>query len=321
MGAMAQPMTARGTYLAEVSVNERICDEHYRMVLAARGLPPSRPGQFVQLLCRPPGGQHAAREVPWPPTGVPVFTQKELTESQPLLRRPLSLAGRRDYPDGMAEIEIIYRTIGTGTHWLATVGCGAVLSVLGPLGTAFSIDPARPLAALVGGGVGLPPMLYIARALVEAGKSVTLFAGARTESLMPLRPGSDPPSADGTPGTCTAELGEIGARAALATDDGTLGFAGLVSEPFVRWLDGQDRPGRRVKVYTCGPEPMMKAVAEACGQRQVACEVSMERHMACGMGTCQSCICKIRTGAEPGWQYKLCCTDGPVFNAAEIVWD
>ena len=318
---MAQPMTARGTFLAEVSVNERICDEHYRMVLAAGGLPPSRPGQFVQILCRPPGGEHAAHEVQWSPAGVPVFTQKELTESQPLLRRPLSLARRRDYPDAAAEIEIIYRTIGTGTHWLATVACGAVLSVLGPLGTGFSIDPARPIAALVGGGVGLPPMLYLARTLVEAGKNVTAFAGARTATLLPLRPGPEPARTDGTPGPCAAELAEIGAQTVVATDDGTLGFAGLVSEPLVRWLDEQDRPDERVKVYTCGPEPMMKAVAQTCGSRGVACEVSMERHMACGMGTCQSCICKLRTDAEPGWQYKLCCTDGPVFNAAEIIWD
>ena len=317
---MAQPTTARGTFLAEVSANERICDEHYRMVLAVGGLPPSRPGQFIQLLCRPPGGEQTSNEVQWPPTGLPVFTQKELTESQPLLRRPLSLAGRGDYGDG-ADIEIIYRTIGTGTHWLASVACGAVLSVLGPLGTAFAIDPTRPLAALVGGGVGLPPMLYLARALAEAGKTVTTFAGARSATLLPLRPGPEPARTDGTPGPCAAELAEIGAETVVATDDGTLGFAGLVSEPFVRWLDEQDRPAEQVKVYTCGPEPMMEAVAEACGRRDVACEVSMERHMACGMGTCQSCICKLRTDAEPGWQYKLCCADGPVFDATEIIWD
>jgi len=318
---MAQSATARGAYLAEVSANERLCDEHYRMVLATGGFPPSRPGQFVQLLCRPPAAEPTTRQVEWPPTGTPVFTQKELTEARPLLRRPLSLAGRRDGADGATDIEIIYRTVGTGTHWLATVGCGAVLSVLGPLGRGFGLDPARPRAALVGGGVGLPPMLYLAGTLVQAGKTVTAFAGARSAALLPLRPGRRPAGTDGKPAPCVAEFDRAGAEAVVATDDGSLGVAGLVSEPFVRWLDQQDNPAEQVKVYTCGPEPMMQAVAEACTRRGVPCEVSMERHMACGMGTCQSCICTLRTDAEGGRQYKLCCTDGPVFDAEEIVWD
>ena len=317
---MAQPSTARGGFLADVSANERICDEHYRMVLSVPDLPPSRPGQFIQLLCRPPGGVRPGREVEWTADALPVFTQEELTDSQPLLRRPFSLAARRDRGDRPAEIDILYRTVGRGTHWLSQVRCGAALSVLGMLGTAFTIDRARPVAALVGGGVGVAPLLYQARALVEAGKAVTVFAGARSAAMLPLRLTS-PPSPDGTPELCAAELADIGAETVVTTDDGTLGLGGVVSDPFVRWLDAQARPAERLRVYACGPEPMMQAVGEACSRRGVGCEVSLERHMACGMGTCQSCICKLRADTEPGWQYKLCCTDGPVFNAAEIIWD
>jgi len=319
---MAEQTTSRGTFLADVVVNERICDEHYRMVLSVADFPPSRPGQFVQLMCRPPGGTELACEAKLTLAGAPIFRQKELTEARPLLRRPLSLAGRRDYGQGGAELEIIYRTIGAGTHWMATVQCGAVLSVLGPLGNEFTIESNRPQAALVGGGVGIPPMLYLGRALMAAGRDVTAFAGARTASLLPLTPSPvAPPRADGTPGACLAEFAEMGAAAVVATDDGSLGFPGFVTEPLERWLDAQSDPAARAKVYTCGPELMMRAVAALCAARSVPCEVSMERHMACGMGTCQSCICKIRSDAPQGWTYKLCCTHGPVFDAAQMVWD
>ena len=319
---MVEQTTLRGVFLADVLVNERMCDEHYRMVLSAASFPPSRAGQFVQIMCRPPGGKELACEVQHTPAGVPVFTRKELTEARPLLRRPLSLAGRGDYPDGSVELELIYRTIGVGTHWLATVHCGAVLSMLGPLGNAFTIDPDRPLAALVGGGVGIPPMLYLGRALIAAGRDVTAFAGARSASLLPLHLSPDAaPRADGTPGACLTEFADMGAAAVVATDDGSLGFAGFVTEPLAIWLDARDDAAARVKVYTCGPEPMMRVAADLCAARGVPCEVSMERHMACGMGTCQSCICKVRSDAPEGWTYKLCCTDGPVFDAAQMVWD
>jgi len=319
---MVEQATSRGVFLADVLVNERLCDEHYRMVLSVASFPPSRPGQFVQLMCRPPGGKEVACEVRHTPAGAPVFTRKELTEARPLLRRPLSLAGRRDYPDGTVELELIYRTIGVGTHWLGTVQCGAVLSVLGPLGNVFTIESTRPLAALVGGGVGIPPMLYLGRALMAVGRDVTAFAGARSASLLPLHPSPvDPPRADGSPGACLAEFAEMGAAAVVATDDGSLGFAGFVSEPLELWLDARADAAARVKVYTCGPELMMRAVADLCAARGVPCEVSMERHMACGMGTCQSCICKVRSETPEGWTYKLCCTDGPVFDASQMVWD
>lgn len=319
---MPEPTTERGTFQAEVLTNQEICDEHYRMVLAVGLLPPSRPGQFVQLLCRPPAARDRMREVAHTPAGVPIFTQKELTERQPLLRRPLSLAGRRAGPGRSVEIDIIYRTVGVGTRWMARLECGTVLSVLGPLGAAFSIDPDKPAAALVGGGVGIPPLLYLARVLAESGKTVTAFVGARSASLLPLGLTDTPPNADGAPAPCAAELAEVGIETALATDDGSLGFDGLVGEPFVRWLDARKDAAASVKVYTCGPNPMMRAVADACSERGVACEVSLERHMACGMGTCQACICKIRTAPHSSdWTYKLCCADGPVFDATEVVWE
>jgi len=311
----------RGTFLARTLANEPICDEHYRLTLEVEGFGATRPGQFVQLLCRPPAATATAPQAHGTRTWSPADRRSEAGGVDPLLRRPLSLAGRRDKPGDACELDFIYRTIGVGTHWLATVQPGALLSVLGPLGTAFSIPAKRSRAVLIGGGVGIPPLLYPAEALAADGKTVVALNGARTASLLPLRllPSAEV-LADGMPSPCIAEFHAWGANAAVSTDDGSLGLPGTVSELLERWLDSRDVPPEDLTAYTCGPEPMMQAVAEICIARGIACQVSLERHMACGMGTCQSCICKSRADNERGWTYRLCCTDGPVFDAAEIIW-
>jgi len=310
----------RGTFLAEVSGNVRICEEHYRLTLRLDAFPSSRPGQFIQLLCRPAGEQVGPREVDWPKGKPPKFTQPELTSTQPLLRRPLSLAGRRD--KGGVELDVIYRVVGTGTRWLSTVKAGQSLSVLGPLGNAFAIRD-KPKAALVGGGVGIPPMLYLAEALAKAGKEVVAFCGVRTALLLPLSlKAAERALSSGRPTACVAEFAADGIDSAVATDDGSLGFNGFVSDAFRHWLDGEKIGGDLV-VYSCGPEAMMKAVGDICIARGIVCQLALERYMACGMGTCQSCNVKIRDPGAPGgrgWSYKLCCTDGPVFDARQVVW-
>ena len=319
---MSTSSTQRGTFAGEVLANELICDNHYRMILDLAGFPPTRPGQFIQLLCRPPGEQASFREIDWPADRPPTFTQPELTDRETMLRRPLSLAGRRDHARGAVELDLLYRISGTGTRWLSGAEPGRTLSLLGPLGNAFALWPEKPIAALVGGGVGIPPMLYLAEALAAAGKTVVAFNGARTAALLPLRllPAGHV-STEGRPARCVAEFATYGAQAVVATEDASLGFAGLVSEPFARWLAEQTEAAANVAAYACGPEPMMQAVAEICRASGVRCEVSLERHMACGMGTCQSCICKLRADNQRGWAYRLCCTDGPVFDAQQIIWD
>ncbi|MFP4052845.1 MAG: dihydroorotate dehydrogenase electron transfer subunit [Phycisphaerae bacterium] len=314
--------SARGTFLAEVLANERLCDEHYRLILDFERFPPTEAGQFIQLLCRPPAEQDSLSVVDWQEGTPPQFTQPELTDQETMLRRPLSLAGRRDHAGGRTELDVIYRKVGTGTRWLSGVKPGDPLSVLGPLGNAFPISQDKPAAVLVGGGVGIPPMLYLAEALRNAGKSSVAFSGARSASLLPLRLSpSVPVSPEGAPGLCVAEFAAVDTPSVVTTDDGSLGFGGLITQPLVRWLEsGGVEPGQ-VVVYSCGPEPMMRAVGELCLSRGIECWLSLERHMACGMGTCQSCVCKLREDNDRGWAYRLCCTDGPVFAAAEVVWD
>jgi dihydroorotate dehydrogenase electron transfer subunit len=106
----------------------------------------------------------------------------------------------------------------------------------------------------------------------------------------------------------------------LATDDGSLGVPGLVSDAFIRHLESDRGAWGDLAAYCCGPEPLMRAVGNACIERGIECYLAMERHMACGVGTCQSCVCRIKADNERGWDYKLCCTDGPVFEARAVVW-
>lgn len=310
----------RGLFVAEVASNRPICDQHYRLVLRLGSFPPCRPGQFIQLQCRHMGEQKGINEVDWPQGALPRLHQPELVDKEPLLRRPISLAGRRDV-QGLVELDLIYRTIGTGTHWLSSARQGTKLGLMGPLGNAFAIDHPKPLAALIGGGVGIPPMIYLAQALAKANRQVVAFCGIRTRNLLPLKiiDGSQP-CLRGTPGMCTEEFAAVGAKTVIATDDGSFGYHGLVSEAFEIWTDSVRPAGGDLAVYCCGPEPMMRNIAGFCLKRGYHCQLALERHMACGVGTCQSCVCKMKTTNEQGWEYKLCCTDGPVFDAGDIVW-
>ncbi len=315
----ATPQKKRGVFLAEVIQNAPLCHEHFKVTMRIEGFPPSRPGQFVQLQCRPPMPQTGLHTLEWDQSCPPKPTQAELTGKEPLLRRPLSLAGRVD--KGTAcEIELIYRTVGTGTNWLAGVKAGEPLSVLGPLGNGFTTSKGK-YAALIGGGVGIPPMLYQAKALAGAGKQVVAFCGTRSGDLLPVTLSDNvAASPAGEPTMCIAQFADFGVQSVIATDDGSLGYPGLVSEALGRWLVDLDIDPKELTVYSCGPEPMMQAVGEICTRHDFDCQLALERHMACGMGTCQSCIVKISDDTDQGWSYKLCCTDGPVFAAAEIIW-
>ncbi|MBN1942989.1 MAG: dihydroorotate dehydrogenase electron transfer subunit [Phycisphaerae bacterium] len=315
-----ETISRRGVYPARVLLNEAICREHYRLRLKLAVFPPSRAGQFVQLQCRPLTPPPDEIVTDWPDDRPPSFTQPELIGAEPLLRRPLSLAGRQDEPDG-ARLEILYRAIGAGTHWLAGVKSGETLSVLGPLGNSLPIIENKPIAALVGGGVGIPPMLYLAGALRQAGKNVTAFCGSRTKDLLPLSAGPAPADPHGKPSLCAAEFAAADTPTVLATDDGSLGVRGFVTEAFAGWLDARKDAPEALVVYSCGPEAMMRRVGEVCIARGVECYLSLERHMACGMGTCQSCVVKIRDETPRGWSYKLCCTDGPTFAAKDVIWE
>jgi len=320
MEAMRAPAASglSGTFTGRVLSNRPVCLEHYLLRLAVSGFPPSQPGQFINIRCGS-ADVPSPREAEWRQGSWPRLRQPELLGRQPLLRRPFSLCGRRDV-GGAAELEVIYRVVGVGTSLLAGLGEAAELNILGPLGRGFWPVDDRPAAAVVGGGAGIPPLLYLAEGLRSAGKETVAFAGARTGRLLPLTVGqTEPPSQAGRPTMCTAEFSARGVPAVIATDDGSVGATGLIHEAFGGWLNAQADPNR-LAVYACGPAAMMKAVADLCLARGVPCQLALERHMACGLGTCQGCVVKVKADTAEGWAFRLACTDGPVFEAGELVW-
>jgi len=308
----------RGTFLATVRQNTPLCREHFRLVLHLPSFPATAPGQFIQIECRTVGTQQLEeRVIDWPGDSPANCRNTDLLGPQALLRRPFSLAGRRDLSDGV-ELDIIHRVVGSGTRWLSERRAGDAVSILGPLGNQFTLPHHNGHAILVGGGVGIPPMLYLAEVL--AGRSGTAFVGATTRDLLPVTIRRDG-SAD--------EFARHGIHSIITTDDGTLGQRGFVTNALEHFLDNPRPPTPYPlhTIFTCGPEPMMKRVAQIALDRSIECQVAVERAMACGMGTCQSCCIRVRkpdpsqpplAGSE--WCWRLACTDGPIFRAADLLW-
>ncbi len=331
----------RGQFLTTVVRNSPICREHYLLTLACDGFPASEPGQFVQLQCvDPTNDDYAEREYQWTPGERPAITGIELLDRQTLLRRPFSLAGRRDTDRGV-EIDLIGRDVGVGTHWMSKLNIGDSVNVIGPLGNAFTLPPAGGIALMVGGGVGIPPMIYLAEKL---GRELSdpsnnkprkgiAFCGATTIDLLALTVTNDAPKPASTsvdPLYNIAEFQKYNVPAIITTDDGSYGYKGFVTQALEKYLDAwiTDNADRnRTIIYTCGPEMMMKAVAALAQRRNIACQICVERAMACGMGTCQSCCIKVKKDdpalppqAGKDWAYRLACTDGPIFNAEKLLW-
>ena len=320
----------RGERTATVRASVPLCREHYRLVLHVSEFGPTRPGQFVQVACRDlPADGAEPRTFEWSPGDRLDVGTADLLGPTATLRRPFSLAGRRDVPGGV-ELDLIHRVVGVGTDWLSRLRVGHAVSVLGPLGNGFTPPAGGDVAVMVGGGVGIPPMLYLAEHLV--GRRAVAFVGATTRDLLPITVTADapPPTAyDLDPLYNIAEFARHGHAAVVTTDDGSYGYRGFVTQALERYLDRwfTTTDGPRPAIYTCGPGPMMRRVADIATTRGFACQVAVERAMACGMGTCQSCCIKVRK-ADPAapplpgrdWAYRLACTDGPVFAAADLIW-
>lgn len=325
-GALHQ--SSRGLFRSAVVSNVPLCREHYRLTLRVDEFPPTLPGQFVQVACNDDPTNFDAAEIEWAEpgnatatTGMPRLTGAEILGRTPVLRRPFSLAGRRDFVDGSVELDLIHRIVGAGTEWLSKLEPAQEVNLVGPLGNSFPLPPTGSTALLIGGGVGIPPMIYLASRLATTGHTAVAFAGALTRDLMSLTL-----EVDSKGDTVASEFDRHGFKAILSTDDGSLGYRGYVTQALEQWLDANDKPGGSTPpptLYTCGPEPMMKRVADIAQTRGLTAHIAVERAMACGMGTCQSCVIKLRDTTSPSpdaWRYRLACTDGPVFTATDLRW-
>lgn len=332
---------SRGRFQALVEMNQRVCRDHFRLRLRVEDadgtFPHTHPGQFIQLGCQTPA-QHSEpaeptpllTELEWQADKPLAGVQAELRAPTALLRRPFSLAGRGD--DGQGSwLEIVHRVVGVGTGWLAALQPGDRVDFIGPLGNQFTLPAGKRRGFLVGGGVGLPPMFYLAQTLAQAGWAATAFMGAQTADLLAVSFTAAVPDRRGLPTLCVRPFADASIPSVVTTDDGSLGLPGLITTGLQRFVDTLDDAQRGETVaFICGPVPMMRAASRIAIDAGIATQVCMEQAMACGMGTCQSCIVRVEDRQNPQgttpqpdarpWRYRLCCTDGPVFDGHQIVW-
>jgi len=208
------------------------------------------------------------------------------------LRRPFSIYNAED-----GKLELLYKRIGRGTAAMNDVGVGADVSVLGPLGHTFPVKvEGAPL--LVGGGFGVAPLYFLARKLMENGAKPVLFVGGRTKAdLLALD-----------------RFEKLGVEVHAATNDGSFGTKGLVTDPLDDVMTALREKGEKFELFACGPDPMLKAVALRATGTNSEGWISMDRHMVCGVGACYACIQKTVRGNS------RCCIEGPVFAAKDLVW-
>jgi len=284
------------------------CREHFELTVRVDDFPEASPGQFVQILCATPPSEPSA-DSPVSPSARPNMS------AGVLLRRPFSIGGLRR-KGRHSEIDIMGRVVGPGTAWLDARMPGDEINFIGPLGTPFRRPASDEHALLVAGGVGLPPIRWLGETLSAQGVPTRAIFGAQTESLIPLTLTKTPQNVpEFTP--CAAEFAEHGIDTIITTDDGSCGLFGRVTDAMRPALEAS-HPGATI-IYACGPEPMLEAIARLANANGIPCQLALERVMACGMGTCQSCVVRVSdSAADEGWRYALCCTEGPVFDSTRL---
>jgi dihydroorotate dehydrogenase electron transfer subunit len=247
-----------------------------RLTLGVDEWPGSEPGQFAMLT---PGALAGV----W--------------RSDPLLPRPMAIYRERRSGNG-AELEILFKVHGRGTQLLAEASAGDRIGIVGPLGCGFGAGAPGETAILVGGGTGVASLYGLARERAAGGRVHVLFGARRAQDLMGV-----------------ADFEALPVEVAVATEDGSAGERGLVTALLERALAEPRLREAPLRVYACGPTPMMRRCAEICAERVIACSVSLEHPMACGFGVCLGCAAPRRDGG-----YALVCREGPVVDAAAIDW-
>ena len=256
---------AEVTFLAELSPGYFLL-----RMLAPEIARAAQPGQFVQLRVGPVGS------------------------IDPLLARPISIF-RAHAATG--ELSFIFKTVGRGTTLLSASEVGTRHTILGPIGNGFHIPPATTRLALVAGGVGMPPLFFLAETLRHTRPALaqTVFYGGRSAADL----------------LCLSDWAALGVRVITATDDGSAGEHGLITAPLARAVAA----GAVDYLAACGPRPMLRAVQQLALDAGIPGELSLEARMACGVGACLGCVCGTAAG------HRRVCVDGPVFPLAEVLID
>ena len=251
--------------------NEAKGPGYYHMGLACRGFEYAEPGQFVMVQV---SGQ-----------------------DRPLLRRPFSIFNVT--VDGeTTTVELLYKVVGTGTELMANVKPGDDIDILGPLGNGFLLNPPAGEIYLAGGGIGVPPLLFLALSLKKDGVDMArcqMFLGGRSETDL----------------LCQEEFTRLGVSLHVTTDDGSVGRQCLITSPLEEAI-AQKPPAM---LYACGPLPMLECTVGISRKYKIPCQVSIESMMACGIGACLGCAVP---KADDSGAYFHVCQDGPVFDAQAI---
>jgi len=204
-----------------------------------------------------------------------------------LLRRPLSVHQLAD----RAKLALLFTKVGKGTAWLSQCRVGDDIDILGPLGNGFSIHPNSHNLLLVAGGMGIAPLFFLAEEASKEGYSITVLIGIRTAMVYLKR------------------LSAIKGKFIITTEDGTDGQQGIVTNLIPNYVDRVDQ------IFACGPVGMYRAMAQMPELRNKPVQISLEVRMGCGRGVCYGCTVKTKSGL------KQVCTDGPVFDLDDILWD
>ncbi len=245
------------------------------------------------------------------------FAHLQVDPNRPL-RRPISIM-RTDPRNGT--VDFLYKVFGEGTALLSRRKVGEKLDIMGPIGKPFEPHMERPRPLLIGGGVGIPPMIFLADRLraIKGAYNPLVIMGSEVPFPFQSRPSQI--MVPGMPAEVIAAmplLEDWGIASRLASLQGYAGcFEGYVTDLARHWLDALSEQQRQeVEVFSCGPHPMLEAVAKLAAEYHLPCQVSMEEFMACGVGGCAGCVVEVQT--ENGPAMKRVCVDGPVFDARTV---
>jgi dihydroorotate dehydrogenase electron transfer subunit len=219
------------------------------------------------------------------------------SEGLPLLRRPFSI--HRVEKD-KNRFEILLKVVGEGTGILSGKSPGETIDILGPIGNSFPMPRRGKEVMLVAGGMGMAPLWFLFSRLNQkfSPQRLTFFLGARSKKEL----------------LYVDELKKMKAKLILATDDGTVGRRGAITEVFLKEIRKKGQDPQKLAVYSCGPPKMLKRMSEIAKSANLSCQICLETHMACGVGACWGCVVK-----ENDETYKRVCVDGPVFDARKVV--
>lgn len=293
--ASAPPRAHRGTIHVEdgAILQHTVCEarQHILRIAAPQTARHATPGSFVHLRC----------------------------DAALPMRRPLSIM-RANAESGW--IEVLFKVVGTGTAALAAHQAGATLNLMGPIGHGFTLHPERPRVLAIGGGVGIPPLVFLAERLLSDQRATwkpLVLMGSEIPFPFRARPSRIlVPAAPDEAIACMPLLDEWGVPSRLASNAGYAGcYSGHVTELASRWLAALTAAERAaVEIFACGPTPMLAATAALARQFALPCQVSLEEYMACAVGGCAGCAVEVHTSAGPAM--KRVCVDGPVFEAQSV---